>query len=99
MFLVRNFKKQFHTSLIVRETNASPVSRTVHWLESEGLFLCLEGEHVLAVVLPVARGLPQFAVVDVGRHNLLETPLPVLALPEQEQSFPMKNVSLLHRLF
>lgn len=58
----------------------SPVARAVHGLEGEGLLLHLEGEHVLAVVLPVPGGLPQLAVVDVGRHHLLEAPPPVLAL-------------------
>lgn len=58
------------------------MSRTVHWFEGEGLLLHLEGEHVLAIVLPVSRGLPQLTVVDVGCHHLLETPLPVLALPK-----------------
>lgn len=58
----------------------SPVTRAVHGLEGERLLLHLEGEHVLAVVLPVSWGLPQLAVVDVGRHHLLEAPLAVLAL-------------------
>ncbi len=62
------------------------MSRAVHGLEGEGLLLYLEGEHVLTVVLPVTGGLPQLTVVDVGRHHLLETPLPVLTLPKTEQS-------------
>lgn len=86
-------KSQFHTSLTETD-KASPVSGAVHWLESEGLLLGLEGKHVLTVVLPVARGLPQFAVVDVGCHDLLETPLPVLALPKTEQCFLTKSTSL-----
>lgn len=61
------------------------MSRAVHGLEGEGLLLGLEGEHVVAVVLPVAGGLPQLAVVDVGRHHLLETPLPVLTLANTER--------------
>lgn len=36
-------------------------------------------------MLPVAGRLPQLAVVDVGAHHLLETPPPVLALPETPQ--------------
>lgn len=63
------------------------MSRTVHGFEGKGLLLNLEREHVLTVVLPVARGLPQFAVVDVGCHHLLETPLSVLTLSETEQYF------------
>lgn len=66
---------------MVTEAEVSPVSRAVHGFEGEGLLLGLEGEHVLTVVLPVAGGHPQLAVVDVGRHHLLEAPLPVLALP------------------
>ena len=65
---------------------ASPVSGAVHGLEGEGLLFCLEGEHVLTVVLPVSGGLPQLAVVDVGGHHLLETPFPVLTLPTTEKS-------------
>lgn len=57
-----------------------PVSRAVHGLKGEDLLLHLEGEHVLAVVLPVARSLPQFAVVDVWSDHFLEAPLPVLTL-------------------
>lgn len=67
------------------------MSRAVHGFEGEGLLLHLEGEHVLAVVLPVAGGLPQLAVVDVGRHHLLETPLPVLTLPKTQQRFHTKT--------
>jgi len=61
------------------------VSRAVHGFERKGLLLHLEGEHVLAVVLPVARGLPQLAVVDVGRDHFLEAPLPVLTLHQGGQ--------------
>lgn len=67
------------------------MSRAVHGFEGEGLLLYFEGEHVLAVVLPVPGSLPQLTVVDVGCHHLLETPLPVLALPETEQGFPHKE--------
>lgn len=68
------------------------MSRAVHGFEGEGLLLCLEGEHVLAVVLPMTRGLPQLTVVDVGRHNLLETPLSVLTLPKTDQGFLIKKI-------
>lgn len=63
------------------------MSRAVHGFEGKGLLLNLEREHVLAVVLPVAWGLPQFAVVDVGCHHLLETPLLVLTLLDTEKYF------------
>ena len=36
------------------------VTRAVHWLEAELLLLHLEPEHVLFVMVPMARGLPQF---------------------------------------
>lgn len=44
-------------------------------------------------MLPVAGRLPQLAVVDVGGHHLLETPLPVLALPETPQSLGHQSFS------
>lgn len=66
-------------------SKALPVSWAVHGFEGEGLLFHLEGEHVLAVVLPVSRGLPQLAVVDVGCHHLLEAPLSVLTLPKSGQ--------------
>lgn len=49
----------------------------VHWLQSEFLFLALELKHVFTVMLPVAGGLPQFSVVNVGCDNFLEAALPV----------------------
>lgn len=73
------------------------MSWAVHGFEGEGLLLYVEGEHVLAVVLPVAGGLPQLTVVDVGRHHLLETSLPVLTLPKREQGFLTKKIII--RLF
>lgn len=57
----------------------------VHGFEGKCLFLHFEGEHVLAVVLPVAGGLPQFAVVDVWRHHLLETTFPVFTLVKKKK--------------
>lgn len=73
------------------------MSRAVHGFEGEGLLLCLKGKHVLAIVLPVTGGLPQLTVVDVGRHHLLETPLPVLTLPKTDQGFLTKKIII--RLF
>lgn len=72
------------------ETEVSPVSRAVHGLESEDLLFHLEGEHVLTVVLPMPRCLPEFAVVDIGSHNLLEAPLPVLTLAMNVTMFSHK---------
>lgn len=61
----------------------SPVSRTVHGLQSEGLrALRCHSEHVLAVVLPVARALPQCSAVQSRGHDLCEASPSVLALCE-----------------
>ena len=57
-----------------------PVSGTVHGLQGKDVVLHGEGEHVVAVVLQVARRLPQLAVVDVGRGHLLEASPPVFIL-------------------
>lgn len=65
------------------ENRVPPVSWAVHGLEGEDFLLHGEGEHVLAVVLPVPRGLPQLAVVDVWRGNLLEPPPTILLLQSQ----------------
>lgn len=57
-----------------------PVARTVHGLECKNVLFHRKGEHVFAVVLPVARCLPQFAVIDVGGGYFLEASSPVLIL-------------------
>ena len=57
-----------------------PVSWAVHGFECKDVLFHGEGEHVLAVVLPVARRLPQLAVVDVGGGHLLEATSAVLLL-------------------
>lgn len=57
-----------------------PVPGAVHGLECKDVFFHREGEHVFAVVLPVARCLPQFAVIDVGRGYFLKASSPVLIL-------------------
>lgn len=71
----------------------------VHGLEREGVPLDGEGEHVFAVVLPVARRLPQFAVVDVRGGHFLKASSPILVLqitPQEETpvnpSFPGWNL-------
>ena len=48
------------------------VAGTVHRLQSESLFLNADLEHVLSIVVPMARGLPQLGVVDVWTDNLGE---------------------------
>ncbi len=55
-----------------------PRTWAVHGLEAELRLLHLEREHVLAVVVRVARRAPQVEVVDVGGHHLLVLVLPVL---------------------
>ena len=72
---------------------ALPVSGAVHGLEGVGFLLHLEGEHVLAVVLPVAGGLPQLAVVNVGRDYFLEAPLLVLTLPMVEKGVLFNKIN------
>ena len=62
------------------------MSRAVHGLQSKLLLLHLEGEHVLAVVLPVARGHPQAAVVDVWGDHLLESSFPIFTLLGNKQN-------------
>lgn len=61
------------------------VARAVHRLQPEVLLLDLELEHAVGVVVPVARGVPQLGVVDVGADHLLEPSLPVLLLQEGEE--------------
>ena len=46
------------------------VRRAVHRLEAEALLLGLDLEHVVGVVLPVARGLPQLLVEEQRRLDL-----------------------------
>lgn len=62
-----------------------PVPGAVHGLECKDVFLHGEGEHVFAVVLPVARCLPQFAVVDIGGGYFLKASSPVLILEKQDE--------------
>ena len=51
------------------------VAWTVHRLQTKGFLLYADLEHVLRVVVPVAGGLPQLGVVDVGADHLDETQL------------------------
>lgn len=61
------------------------VARAVHGLQAITLFLDVKGEHVLLVVTPMTRNLPEVGLVDIGSHDLDETTLLVLALDEVQQ--------------
>lgn len=61
------------------------VSWAVHGLEGKLLLLHLKGEHVLTVVLPVARGHPEPAIEDVGGDDLLEPSFPIFTPDEFHQ--------------
>lgn len=56
------------------------MSRAVHGFQGKQLLFHFKGEHVLAVVLPVARGHPEPAVIDVRGDHLLESSFPVFTL-------------------
>jgi len=56
------------------------VGRAVHRLESKGLLVDVDREHVVLVVLPVARGLPELAVEQIWGHDLGEATEGVLLL-------------------
>jgi len=69
--------------LLVRDVRVGKnlaVARAVHGLEAKLLLLDLKREHVLLVVGPMARRLPQVGLVHVGRHDLDEAAGLVLAL-------------------
>lgn len=57
---------------IIQYVCDSPVSWAVHGLEREGFLLHVEREHVLSVMRPVARCLPQFGVEHIRGNHLLE---------------------------
>lgn len=61
-----------------------PVAGAVHWLQRKDVIFHREWKHVFTVVLPVARCLPQLAVIDVGGGDFLEASSPVLVLDKQE---------------
>ena len=64
------------------------VARAVHRLQPELAVLGLEREHVLAVLLPVARGDPQLLVVDLRRAHLDVAALAVLAAAQILEHVP-----------
>ena len=68
------------------DTKHQAVSRAVHGLESKSILLNIEREHVLLVVLPVSRGVPQLDVVHVGGHDLGVSALVVFALDKVHES-------------
>lgn len=74
---------------------AVPVSGAVHGFECKDIFFHREGEHVFAVVLPVARCLPQFAVIDVRGGYFLKASSPVLFLKKTKKTPPRKHINKL----
>lgn len=62
----------------------SPVPWTVHGFEGKGVLFNIKGEHVVTIMLPVARGFPEFAVVHVRREYFREV-TPVILLLEDKQ--------------
>ncbi len=61
------------------------VPRAVHGLHAVLLLLDLKHKHVLGVVAPVTRRLPEIRLVHVGGHDLLEISLAVLVLDDVHQ--------------
>lgn len=57
----------------------------IHRFQSELVFFDVEGEHVVGVVRPVAGGLPEFGVVDVGGDYFLEAAFAVLFFYEVDE--------------
>lgn len=51
---------------------------TIHGLKGESVLVNVKGEHVLTVMLPVSRSLPELAAVHVGGQDLREVALVVL---------------------
>jgi len=58
------------------------VTRAVHRLQSEHLFLNVEREHSILVVFPMPRSFPKLRLVNVRRHHLLIISLSILGLEE-----------------
>jgi hypothetical protein len=75
--------------MIEHETMAG----TIHGLERKLLLLHFEAEHVLGVVGPVARLLPQLRVIHVRGDHFAEAALSVL-LPNQLNEFVVEVRSL-----
>lgn len=87
---VGNPQRQFPvTSFTVGEQDK--VTRAVHRLEGPFSFLNVQFEHVILVVSPVTRSLPDAHVVHIRRLHLLISALPVLRTQKFLQS--VENLS------
>src|SRR4029079_1354400 len=64
------------------------VAGAIHRLQAVGPVLLLDQEHVVAVVLPMARDLPELDVVEKRGLDLLVTTVGVLALPKRLERIP-----------
>lgn len=54
----------------------------IHGLKGESVLVDVKGEHVLTVMLPVSRSIPELAAIHVGGQDLREVALVVLLLKE-----------------
>lgn len=61
----------------------SPVPWTVHGFEGKSVLFNIKGKHVVTVMLPVARGFPEFTVVHVRRQHLSEVTLVIFLLEDK----------------
>lgn len=85
-------KKQKKNSISFLRALHLPVPGAVHWLQSKYVIFHGEGEHIFAVVLPVARCLPQFAVINVGGGYFLKASSPVLILEKQQTTLAKHTI-------
>ena len=58
------------------------VTRAVHWFECPLSLLDIEFEHIILVVSPVTRRLPNTHVIHIRSLNLLISPLPIFGPQE-----------------
>lgn len=65
------------------DLQCSPVPRAVHGFKGESVLVHVEGKRALAVVLPVARDLPQLAAVHVWGHHFCKVVPAVLLLQDE----------------
>src|SRR4030042_638510 len=66
-------------------------SWAVHWLDCKILLINLQGVHVLAIVIPMARNLPQVLVKDYRSLNLNIALLGMLLSPKVQKSIPYNH--------
>ena len=78
----RHADRQFFVAT-VSTIKDQAVARTVHRLEAPFFLLNVKREHVVLVVLPVARCFPQLTVEHVGRDDLLVPSFGILALSKK----------------